>query len=472
MKRSLLFKLILCYIICISFIFLIIETLGSFLSKRSFDNYVLNDMSEVGLALTDSYVVPYLDKKINANDFRTKLNNYAQYTNLTIWFVNSRGVISIDTSNNTTLGSRNISEDEPDFLSSSSGTEFYKPGYMETNSYYTITPYTLNEQLYFLVIFKNSDIADQHYTDTMLYLNLLGVLFCPIILLVFVLIYFLTIHPVHKITQAASEYSKGHFDYPLEIKMNDEYHELGMAIKYMAGEMNNLDDYQRKFIGNISHDFRSPLTSIKGYIQAILDGTIPKDNQEKYLNIILFETERLSGLMTNLLTLNSFDHNKKPLDRSNFDINYIIMKTAETYEGVCVKKKIEFEFHFENDKQIVWADQPRIQQVLNNLIDNALKFSPSYSKIELSTYEKNEKIFISVKDYGIGISSNSINKIWERFYKSDTSRGKDKKGTGLGLAITKEIITSHEENIDVISTEGVGTEFIFTLPPKHLTKVT
>ena len=254
--------------------------------------------------------------------------------------------------------------------------------------------------------------------------------------------------------------------------MNDEYHELGMAIKYMAGEMNNLDDYQRKFIGNISHDFRSPLTSIKGYIQAILDGTIPKDNQEKYLNIILFETERLSGLMTNLLTLNSFDHNKKPLDRSNFDINYIIMKTAETYEGVCVKKKIEFEFHFENDKQIVWADQPRIQQVLNNLIDNALKFSPSYSKIELSTYEKNEKIFISVKDYGIGISSNSINKIWERFYKSDTSRGKDKKGTGLGLAITKEIITSHEENIDVISTEGVGTEFIFTLPPKHLTKVT
>ena len=140
MKRSLLFKLILCYIICISFIFLIIETLGSFLSKRSFDNYVLNDMSEVGLALTDSYVAPYLDKKINANDFRTKLNNYAQYTNLTIWFVNSRGVISIDTSNNTTLGSRNISEDEPDFLSSSSGTEFYKPGYMETNSYYTITP--------------------------------------------------------------------------------------------------------------------------------------------------------------------------------------------------------------------------------------------------------------------------------------------------------------------------------------------
>ena len=203
----------------------------------------------------------------------------------------------------------------------------------------------------------------------------------------------------------------------------------------------------------------------------MLDGTIPKDNQEKYMNIILFEAERLSGLMTNLLTLNSFDHKGRQLDRSNFDINSIISQTTLTYEGVCEKKKIEFEYKFETDKLIVWADQPKIQQVLNNLIDNAIKFSPHNSKITISTYVRNEKIFVSVKDRGIGIPSESINRIWERFYKSDSSRGKDKKGTGLGLAITKEIITSHEENIDVISTEGVGSEFIFTLPPKHMSKV-
>ena len=134
------------------------------------------------------------------------------------------------------------------------------------------------------------------------------------------------------------------------------------------------------------------------------------------------------------------------------------------------KKKIEFVFKMDTEELFVNADQPKIQQVLNNLIDNAIKFSPQYSKIILSTYEKGEKVFVSIKDSGIGIPKDSINRIWERFYKSDPSRGKDKKGTGLGLAITKEIIQSHNENIDVISTEGVGTEFIFTVQKKQVEK--
>ena len=106
----------------------------------------------------------------------------------------------------------------------------------------------------------------------------------------------------------------------------------------------------------------------------------------------------------------------------------------------------------------------KIEQVLYNLIDNAIKFSHTDSAITIETTEKNDKIFVSVKDTGIGIPSDSIKKIWERFYKTDLSRGKDKKGTGLGLSIVKEIVQAHGENINCISTEGVGTEFIFTLP--------
>ena len=106
----------------------------------------------------------------------------------------------------------------------------------------------------------------------------------------------------------------------------------------------------------------------------------------------------------------------------------------------------------------------KIQQVLYNLIDNAIKFSNSNSSIKIETSIKNEKVFISVKDSGIGIPKDSLKKIWERFYKTDVSRGKDKRGSGLGLSIVKEIIQAHNENINVISTEGVGTEFIFTLP--------
>ena len=113
---------------------------------------------------------------------------------------------------------------------------------------------------------------------------------------------------------------------------------------------------------------------------------------------------------------------------------------------------------------MVYADMEKIQQVMYNLIDNAIKFSYENSVIYLQASEKHEKIFVSVKDTGAGIPKDSIKKIWERFYKSDPSRGKDKKGTGLGLAIVKEIIQAHDENIDVVSTEGVGTEFIFSLP--------
>ena len=137
---------------------------------------------------------------------------------------------------------------------------------------------------------------------------------------------------------------------------------------------------------------------------------------------------------------------------------------VQSFEGTCKRKKILFELILTGQTSYVSADMSKIQQVLYNLIDNAIKFSHSDSTITIETTEKNEKVFISVKDTGIGIPKDSIKKIWERFYKTDLSRGKDKRGTGLGLAIVKEIISVHNENINVISTEGVGTEFIFTLP--------
>ena len=219
----------------------------------------------------------------------------------------------------------------------------------------------------------------------------------------------------------------------------------------------------RQQIANVSHDFRSPLTSIKGYVEAIVDGTIPQELQGKYLNIILFETERLTDLTKDLLTLNEFDTKDLLLDKTNFNLHDTIKHTAASFEGTCTSKKISIELLFDPRIQNVFADRGKIQQVLYNLLDNAIKFSNLDSSIVLETTERNGKVFVSVKDSGIGIPKKSLTKVWERFYKSDLSRGKDKKGTGLGLAIVKEIIQAHGENINVISTEGVGTEFIFSL---------
>lgn len=280
----------------------------------------------------------------------------------------------------------------------------------------------------------------------------------------FLILYFLQVHrPVKEITKATKEYGKGNLSYRLKNMNNDEIGKLGMSLDYMASELNEMDIFQQKFLSNISHDFRSPLTSIKGYLEAIQDGTVPPELIGKYINIILFETERLTKLTSNILTLNELDPKSVRLDISVFDINSIIRHTIETFEGTCKKKNIKFDITYSDNSANVKADKGRIQQVIYNLVDNAIKFSKEDSIIFINVKEKGDKLFISVKDSGCGISKEDIDRIWDRFYKSDSSRGRDKKGSGLGLSITKEVIQAHGETIDVISTIGVGTEFIFTL---------
>ena len=280
----------------------------------------------------------------------------------------------------------------------------------------------------------------------------------------FLVLYFFQVHrPIKEITRATNEYSKGNLSYHVKPMHNDEIGRLGMSLDYMASQLNESDKFQQKFLSNISLDFRSPLTSIKGYLEAIQDGTIPPEMLDKYIGIMLFETERLTKLTSNILTLNELDPKSVRLDISTFDLNSIIRHTVETFEGTCKKKGIKFNITYANSVQNVKADKGRIQQVIYNLIDNAIKFSKENSYIYITVKEKGEKAQISIKDTGCGIAKEDIDKIWDRFYKSDSSRGRDKKGSGLGLSITKEVIQAHGENIDVVSTVGVGTEFIFTL---------
>ena len=293
--------------------------------------------------------------------------------------------------------------------------------------------------------------------------------------------------PINQLSRLSEKMSQLDFDARYEPEKG-EYTEIGVLGKNMntlsrrlrdtIGELksvNNqlqkdieektrIDEMRKEFIANVSHDFRSPLTSIKGYVNAMADGTIPVEMYEKYLKIILFETERLTDLTQDLLTLNEFDTKELLLDKNNFDIHEVIRNTAASFEGTCTAKKISIELIFASKTLNVYADKRKIQQVLYNLLDNAIKFSNPDSIVSVETTERFGKIFISVKDSGIGIPKKSLNQIWERFYKTDLSRGKDKKGTGLGLAIVKEIMKAHGENINVISTEGVGSEFIFSLP--------
>ena len=269
--------------------------------------------------------------------------------------------------------------------------------------------------------------------------------------------------PLNALINGTKQFAAGNFNEKIEVKSNDEIGYLAETLNYMGSEINKTTEYQHKFISNVSHDFRSPLTSIKGYLQAFKDGIIPADMQEKYIDIIISETERLNKLTTEMLSLDSIDNRVRRINYTRFNINKLIKDTALSFEGTCLNKGIKFILLLEGDELLVYADFGKIQQVMYNLIDNAIKFSNSNSSIDIETTLKKEKAYISVKDHGVGISNSEISKIWQRFYKTDSSRGKDRTGTGLGLSIVREIIKAHDQKITVVSTEGVGTEFTFTL---------
>lgn len=292
-------------------------------------------------------------------------------------------------------------------------------------------------------------------------------IFAFLLILVFVILLIMShaiCHPLRKIMIAADEYASGNLLYDADITSHDEMGRLSATLAYMAKKLHDATEDQHRFVANVSHDFRSPLTSIKGYIEAMADGTIPEDLFPKYFRIVLDETNRLTKLTQSLLTLNTYDSKSTYLNVETFDIHKTIKQVLATFEGRCIQKRIIFDLIFSSKELYVNADLEKIQQVLYNLVDNAIKFSNPNSNIRIETYVNHDKAYISIKDEGIGIPSDSMNKIWDRFYKSDHSRGKDRTGTGLGLSIVKEIITAHNERIDVISTEGAGTKFIFTIP--------
>ena len=326
-------------------------------------------------------------------------------------------------------------------------------------------PISANFSTYGYVVLHQSLSGIYEIRDQIL--NIIYITFLILFVLSLVILWIIRnqiLQPLKKITAAAGEFAAGNLKYNLKLHSEDEIGYLADALNYMAHELNNKEEDQRKFISNVSHDFRSPLTSIKGYLEAMIDGTIPPEQHEKYMKLVISETERLTKLTSSTLALQTLDSKGNMLDITTFDVNQVIRNTVAAFEGICKPKSLRFDLIFAERCFYVQADMGKIQQVLYNLADNAIKFSRPSSTIWISTYEHREKIFISVKDSGVGIPKDSQKKIWNRFYKSDTSRGKDRSGTGLGLSITKEIISAHNENIDVISTEGVGTEFIFTLP--------
>ncbi len=464
MGKKITFKLVLTYLVAAVCMFALLNIFGTEKLEQDIIKNKKVVLYDEACEIADEYGEKYYESSMTLDNISQQLNAIDTFLDVRIWLLNSQGSVYLDTRNTAAYQRINVLSYSESFLDSQFAENIIIPDLFSEPMLVVTEPiyydYSISGYVCILVTMESLRTETVYYID---FINRAYLIFLLLLFVLFVWLYKETVLPAVYLKKAAIEYARGNFEYKTKAKLHDEYKEIDAAILCIADELENLEEYQRKFVANVSHDLRSPLTSIKGYVEAIKDGTIPYEAQDRYMDIILFETERLTKLTSNLLTLNNLDYNKAFLDISVFDINNVIKTTAASFEGVCTKKKITLELIFTDENSYVEADFSKIQQVLYNLIDNAIKFSNPESSILVSTEDKGSKTFVSVKDFGIGIPKDSVKKIWERFYKTDISRGKDKKGTGLGLSIVKEIISAHKENINVISTEGVGTEFIFTL---------
>lgn len=466
MRKTLYLKFVLAYFIFGVFSFIIVTTFVPNMTMEHLVREKAESLYAEATLIANTYATGLYTSETDLETVKEQLDSLSVYLGATIRIINPSGRLVLDT--NTPLNVEEVVMIEgfdPTVTSGSYYTvgDFF--GNFDSDMISVFSPITSSYMVKGYVVI-HCDMNDIQKSCNSL-LNISYITLVILILLSLIILIFFTdivYKPLRKITHATEQYASGNMHYEFQVDSEDEIGYLAACLNYMARQIASSEDDQKKFVANVSHDFRSPLTSIRGYLEAMIDGTIPPEMHEKYLGIVLNETERLTKLTNSLLTLNNLNTKGMLLDRTDFDINNVIRNTAASFEGTCKKKTIAIELVLTGDEMYVNADMGKIQQVLYNLIDNAIKFSHHDSVIRIETSLKKNKLFVCVKDTGIGIPKDDLKLIWDRFYKSDLSRGKDKKGTGLGLSIVKEIINCHDEHINVISTEGVGSEFIFSLP--------
>lgn len=272
--------------------------------------------------------------------------------------------------------------------------------------------------------------------------------------------------PLDELSVAARKFALGDFSVRVENKdrRDDEIGTLLDSFNVMADSLEQSEAKRREFIANISHELRTPMTTIAGFADGILDGTIPREAEDKYLKKIADETRRLSRLVRNMLDLSQAEI--KAVDktkRTKFDLSELLLQTLLSFESRAKAKNLDVDPQLPQDPMIVYAERDSITQVLYNLTDNAVKFAEPGSTITIRLYKKDKKTYVSIKDVGETIPPDDLPYIFDRFHKSDRSRSLDKDGVGLGLYLVKRILNSHDEDIAVTSRSGV-TEFVFTLP--------
>ncbi|MBQ8546535.1 MAG: HAMP domain-containing histidine kinase [Clostridia bacterium] len=273
-----------------------------------------------------------------------------------------------------------------------------------------------------------------------------------------------TMKPLREIGHAAKSFSRGKFDVRVKVRGNDELASLADSFNKMAIAIQSKDEMQKNFLSNVSHDLKTPMTTIAGFIDGILDGAIPPEKEEYYLNIIKNEIKRLSRLVTSLLDISRLQSGERKFEFKQFNLSELVRQTVLSLEKPIGEKKLDVDFDMDDFDMMAYGDKDAINQVVYNLCHNAIKFSSEGAKYKVSLkYYGTDTIKFTMFNEGVGISSEDLPFVFDRFYKSDKSRGLDKTGTGLGLFIAKTIVDAHSQSIEARSEYGKWCEMSFTI---------
>ena len=271
--------------------------------------------------------------------------------------------------------------------------------------------------------------------------------------------------PLKEMSRVTKEFAAGNFDSRVPVRGHDEVAALAVAFNNMADSLSRVEVMRNTFVANVSHDLRTPMTTISGFIDNILSGAIPPEKQGYYLGLIRTEVQRLARLVTSLLDVSRIQAGERKFDSQLFDICEMARRILISFENKIEGKHLEVSFDCDEERMMTLADHDAIYQILYNICDNAVKFSREGGELRVSlTTVKDRKIKVTVYNEGEGIAAADLPYVFERFYKGDKSRGLDKSGAGLGMFIAKAIIDAHQEEISVESEQGKYCALSFTLP--------
>lgn len=326
-------------------------------------------------------------------------------------------------------------------------------------------PITTGEGIVVGAMFFHTDMSRTNDSIRQVYLDVL-LSACVSVILAFLAVSYITgcmTKPITDMNNIVRRFSKGEFDARVKIVSRDEVGQLGQSFNVMADELDTLEHSRRSFVANVSHELRSPLTSMRGFLEAMQDGTIPQEEYGKYLGIVIDETKRMTAMVNDLLDLARIESGQTVLKLESFDINELIIRTLLTFEARINAANIDVNMDFDAEHTTVEADPDQIAQVIRNLIDNAIKFSPAGGMLTLKTEVSRKDVRVSVQDEGVGIAPEDLPYVFDRFCKAEKAHTPSGSSTGIGLSIVKRIVEQHGQTIVAESPPGKGACFTFTL---------